>query len=187
MRRGSLLVATLVLAAAATLGAPGSSAAERPSMVALRSGHIGHYAWEAYVLVAPEPEAEQPGGLVCVGISMLQPTSANNAEGTGVAGCGAPPSSRPLIEYFRGGRDGRSRSVLVVLLTSDVKRVYVEVAGQPGRTYRTGHLSLEALAAASPVPLAFFAHGYAAPLRVRRIVGYGADGAVLSRLGGTAS
>lgn len=162
--------------------ATGVVAASSLPAVALRSGHIGRYEWWS-ALEAPESDRERESGNVCLAISMLEPLPAHRAEGSAVAGCGKPSESQPLVEHLRGGRGKHVRTVLAALFPAGVRRVYLKVAGRPGHNYPAGLLDQGAVQGISSSPLAFFAHGFSNSACIQRMVGYDAEGAVLSHLG----
>jgi hypothetical protein len=159
-----------------------AAAAGGTPAVALRSGHIGRYEWWAD-LEAPESEAERGNGEVCLAISMLEPLPGHRAEGNEVAGCGNPPGRQPVIEYLKGGSGERVRTVLAALFPAGVRRVHLKLVGRPGHDYPAGVLDQGAAQGITSSPLAFFARGFSSSVCIQHLVGYGAEGAVLSHLG----
>lgn len=160
----------------------GSATAQRIPAVALRSGSIGRYLWWSS-LEAPELAKERERGYVCLAISMLEPLPSHRAEGSAVAGCGPPPSGHPMVEYLEGGEGKRVRTVIAALFPVGVRQVYLKTVGTPGREYPSSRLSEDVVQGVSARPLAFFAHGFATSACIQGMVGYGAKGEVLSRLG----
>jgi hypothetical protein len=171
-----LAAAGVVLSCCCTAGASGESVA-----VSLGQGHIGRYEWAAD-LEAPEDEGERERGDVCLGLSMLEPTSAHSAEGNEVAQCGQVTRSMPMIEGIRGGSGSRVRTVLAMVFGGDARRVHLRLQGQPVVNLRLRRASMSTLGSPSSGPLTYFVHGYAERVCIQALVAYDGDGEAIFRL-----
>jgi hypothetical protein len=173
----------VIVLAVALLISPMAARAQIPEGAAfLRGGHIGRDEWAAYV-ERPESQAERAAGFVCPSITMLEFAGREAGEGSSVASCGPVPTDQPTVEYIRGGRRGRIRTVVAVLFPPEVRRVKMRLRGRPAISLAAQHVTLPAYAGLSPVPLAAVVRGFAGRVCIESLLGIDAKGTVLSRLG----
>jgi hypothetical protein len=161
------------------LAAEGRSAVQPPQSVQLGGGAMGRFAWGA-AIEQPEGQAEREAGSICLSVGMFEPIGAHRAEGSEVTSCGPPPDPQPMVEILVGGRKGKWRTALAVVLPPEAKVVELRSRGRRPRRYRARLLSAEAAAPVSSTPLSYFVHGYLGRLNVQRLVAYRSDGSVVS-------
>lgn len=150
-----------------------AQAIESSSPLSLGEGHVGRFWWSASV-EAPEKgfgTHETRKGEVCLSISM-----AGLHEGNEVAQCALLSPRAPMIESFTEGPRGRHKTALAMLFASGARRLYLKLAGRPGRMINLQELTQEELGSISSSAISYFAHGYAGRFCIQRYVTYDAFG-----------
>jgi hypothetical protein len=181
-RRLSLSVGIGIAILVAGLGGGALGATAENGSVLLRTGRMGRYLWSSSIEV-PEVRSEREAGLICLEITMLEPTASGGAEGQSDANCASSPSRQPMTESISGGYGGKARSVLAMLFPPAVRTVRLKLRGEPMRTLHAGHVNARGPIDEPSIPVAFAVQGVLGRVCIERITGLNANGAAVSTLG----
>jgi hypothetical protein len=149
----------------------GEAGALAPKSVSLGEGHLGRYFWSTK-LEAPEFPGERKAGYVCLSITMSEPEEG----GSNVANCGPLRQDEVFLEMYRGGRKGRYRSVLSVLVDGRASTLLIKPRNRPAQRVTLKRLEGEELAGISSQVVPYFTRGYYGPLCIEAIAAYDAAG-----------
>jgi hypothetical protein len=177
------LVVALALAFACIQLVAVSSAATPLQEILLQEGHMGRYLWAAFV-ETPESKEEPEEGWICLGLSMVEPTSNGGAEGNEDTICGLPPTNEPFIEHITGGGP-RPRTAIAVLFPPDaeVRSIVLRLRGRPAQRIDTRAVQLGNSFDLPYSTLRYFAHGYIGKVCIQGMRGFDQEGNLVMTLG----
>lgn len=166
-----------ILAMVVSIGA----GASQPSFVQIASGHIGRYQWAA-AIERPESKEEAAESAVCLALAFSEPPPSRGGI-SNVSQCGPLSQSAAITESIGGGHEGKRRMALAMLFDGRVRRLYLKVAGQTGRSIKLLRVSASQLGSIRSESVSYFAHGYAGNVCVERFIAYSSKGSVLQDSG----